>query len=273
MSVSQRSVINGRVNIRYNGRKGKASGCAQMGAKMQIAVCDDEKETRDMLAEKIRRFYPQAELIFFQSGEELLLCDIRPDILFLDIQMPGKDGMETARELRRKGQENIIIFVTASDDFVFEAFDVGAFHYLVKPFHNAKFAEVLFHAVKQYEARKELEAAGRKKESPSLVVISGGQHFTVYLEDIVYAEVFDRKVIIHTLDMDIEYYGKMKDLEKKAGDEFFRPHRAYLVNFRFIRKYDATTIYLKKGQALMAKQNYGEFVKRYLRYIQRKEGR
>lgn len=240
---------------------------------MQIAVCDDEKETRDMLAEKIRRFYPQAEVILYQSGKELLLCDTPPDILFLDIQMPEKNGMETARELRRKSRESIIIFVTASDDFVFEAFDVGAFHYLVKPFPNAKFAEVLFNAVKQYEARKELEETGRKKESPGLVVASGGQHFTVYLEDIVYAEVFDRKVIIHTLDMDIEYYGKMKDLEKKAGDEFYRPHRAYLVNFNFIRKYDTATIYLKKGQALMAKQNYGEFVKRYLRYIQKKEGR
>ncbi len=240
---------------------------------MQIAVCDDEKEARDMLAEKIRRFYPQAEITLYQSGKEMLLRDTRPDILFLDIQMPGKDGMETARELRRKSQECIIIFVTASDDFVFEAFDVGAFHYLVKPFHNAKFAEVLFNAVKQYETRKVLEKADRKKGSPSLVVTSGGQHFIVYLEDIVYAEVFDRKVIIHTLDMDIEYYGKMKDLEKKAGDNFFRPHRAYLVNFNFIRKYDATAIYLKKGQALMAKQNYGEFVKRYLRYIQKKEGR
>lgn len=78
--------------------------------------------------------------------------------------------------------------------------------------------------------------------------------------------------MLHTLDSDIEYYGKMKDLEKKAGDGFYRPHRAYLVNFRYIRKYDAATIYLEKGQALMAKQNYQEFVKRYLRYNQGQGG-
>lgn len=240
---------------------------------MQIAVCDDERETRNMLAEKIERFYPNAELLLYQSGEELLRADRQPDILFLDIQMAGKDGMETARELRRRKQKTILIFVTALDNYVFEAFDVGAFHYLVKPFDNGKFAEVLFNAVKQHEEQKKLENTARERETPNLTITTGGQHFTVDLEEIVYAEVFDRKVIIHTMDADIEYYGKMKDLEQKAGDDFYRPHRAYLVNFKYVRRYDAATIYLKKGQALMAKQNYKEFVKRYLRYVQKKEKR
>ena len=237
---------------------------------MQIAVCDDEKEIRDMFAEKIERLYPEADLLLYQSGEELLLSAGEPDILLLDIQMPGKNGMETAKELRRKNQKAIIIFVTALDDFVFQAFDVGAFHYLVKPFDDGKFAKILLNAVKQFEDRKKLERTGGKREKPSLMITTGGKHITVNLEDIVYAEVFDRKVILHTMDSDIEYYGKMKELEEKAGDEFFRTHRSFLVNFGFIRKYDATTVYLEKGQALMAKQNYGEFVKQYLRYNQRK---
>lgn len=203
---------------------------------MQIAVCDDERETRNMLAEKIKRIYPNAGLSLYRSGEELLRADRQPDILFLDIQMEGKDGMETASELRRRQKKIIIIFVTALDDFVFEAFDVGAFHYLVKPFHNGKFAEVLLNAVKRYEEQKKLESTVGEREISSLTITSGGQHFTVELEDIVYAEVFDRKVIIHTMDADIEYYGKMKDLEQKAGDEFYRPHRAYLVNFKYVRK-------------------------------------
>ena len=245
---------------------------------MQIAVCDDEKEIRDMFAEKIGKLYPKADLSLYQSGEDLLLSDSEPDILLLDIQMPGKNGMETAKELRKKyenqrfsyAKKPIIIFVTALDGFVFQAFDVGAFHYLVKPFDDGKFAEVLQNAVKQYEDRNKSESAGRKKEKPSLMITTGGEHISVNVEDIVYAEVFDRKVIIHTMDSDIEYYGKMKELEEKAGDEFFRTHRSFLVNFGFIRKYDATTVYLKKGQALMAKRNYGEFVKQYLRYNQRK---
>lgn len=234
---------------------------------MRIAICDDEKEIRDMLAEKIERFYPKADLLLYQSGEELLLPDTEPDILLLDIQMSGKNGMETARELRRKNKKTILIFVTALEDFVFQAFDVGAFHYLVKPFDDNKFAEVLGNAVKEYEDRKTDHSDQDKK---SLIIMTGGKHITVDLAEIVYAEVFDRKVILHTTHEDIEYYGKMKELHEKAGEDFYRPHRAYLVNFNYIRKYDATTIYLEKGQALMAKQNYRDFVKSYLRYNQRK---
>ena len=237
---------------------------------MQIAVCDDEKETRDIFTEKIRKLYPEADLSLYQSGEEMLLSDKEPDILLLDIQMPGKDGMETAKELRRKNKKAIIIFVSALDDYVFQAFDVGAFHYLVKPFDDGKFAEVLQNAVKQFEEIEKLEDAGGKREKPSLMIIAGGKHITVNQEDIAYAEVFDRKVILHTMDSDIEYYGKMKELVKKVGDEFYRTHRSFLVNFEYVRKFTATTVYLEKGQALMAKQNYGEFVKQYLRYNQRK---
>ncbi len=105
-----------------------------------------------MLTEKIERLYPKADLLLYQSGEELLLTDAEPDILLLDIQMSGKNGMETARELRRKSKKTILIFVTALEDFVFQAFDVGAFHYLVKPFDDNKFTEVLGNAVREYEA-------------------------------------------------------------------------------------------------------------------------
>ena len=59
-------------------------------------------------------------------------------------------------------------------------------------------------------------------------------------------------MILHTMDADIEYYGKMKELEEKAGVEFYRTNRSFLVNFEYIRKYDTATVYLEKGRALMA---------------------
>lgn len=225
---------------------------------MRIAICDDEKEIRRLLAEKIRALYPDSGLTVYKSGEELLLSHDRPDILLLDIQMPGRNGIETARELRARGVNSVIIFITALEEYVFQSFDVNAFHYLVKPFNKAKFAEVLASAARQ--------ASKARTDAPSLVITSGGKHILVEPDKIIYAEVFDRKIILHTAEEDIEYYGKMKELAKNLGDGFYRPHRAYLVNFAYIRKYDASTIFLEKGRALMAKQNYQDFVKSYLRY-------
>lgn len=237
---------------------------------MRIAICDDEKEIRELLAEKTAKLCPKADISLWQSGAELLAAKNKPDILLLDIQMQGKDGMETARELRGRDKTVIIIFVTALEDYVFQAFDVGAFHYLVKPFDDRKFAEVLQNALRQLADRERLPDSGSRKDAPDLVITAGGMHITVNISDIVYAEVFDRKIILHTMDEDIEYYGKMKELEKKAGEDFYRTHRSFLVNFGFVRKYDAATVWLKKGQALIAKQNYHGFVKAYLRYNQRK---
>lgn len=252
--------------FRYNKLKnGKGS------ERMQIAICDDEQEISNMIEEKVKKLYPKSNVLLYLSGEELLLSNSCPDILLLDIQMEGKNGMETAREFRKSHKNTILIFVTAFEEYVFQAFDVGAFHYLVKPFDNIKFEEILRNAIKELQDRKSRKITNSKKDMPSLLITTGGKHIAVDLEDIIYAEVFDRKVILHTTHTDIEYYGKMKELQAKAGDDFYRPHRAYLVNFKYIRKYNATTIYLEKGQALMAKQNYREFVKSYLRYNQRKE--
>ena len=125
---------------------------------MQIAICDDEKEIRNMLEEKITRMYPNSNLLSYQSGEELLLSGSSPDILLLDIQMTGKNGMETAKEFRKNRKNTILIFITAFEEYVFQAFDVGAFHYLVKPFEDKKFEEVLHKAALQVQQERQTPA-------------------------------------------------------------------------------------------------------------------
>lgn len=234
---------------------------------MRIAICDDEKNIRELIGNKVTKQYPEAEIVFFSSGEELLLSDWRIDILFLDIQMSGRNGMETAIELRQKNNDVIIIFVTAVEEYVFQAFDVGAFHYIVKPIDDTKFADVIHRAVNELNSQTQNR---KESEEKYLMIHNGGVHTKIEIEDIVYAEVFNRKVVIHKTDETIEYYGKMSALEALAGDGFFRPHRAYLINFKYVEKYDANTIYLEKGSVLMAKQKYPEFVKKYMKYIQKR---
>lgn len=234
---------------------------------MRIAICDDEEQIRADIAQKVRHIYPKEEVIAYPSGGELLSDKQIPDILFLDIQMPEIDGMETARQLRRANRKTILIFVTGIEDYVFQAFDVMAFHYLVKPFSEEKLQEVLKNAVEQYQSINKKPEHTKTRE---LLIKAGSTHIKVNMEEIVYAEVFNRKVIIHTTREDIEYYGKLSELEEQAGEDFFRTHRAYLIHYKYVDKYEATAVYLEKGMAIMAKQNYPKFVKHYLKYNQRK---
>ena len=202
---------------------------------MQIAICDDEVFMVQILEEKIKKLLPDAVIDKYLSGDELIASGSKPDILFLDIQMPGMDGMETAKVLRQDNEDMILIFVTAAEEYVFQAFDVGAFHYLVKPFSDEKLKEVVTKAVHNIKRSSRLE-----KDEKYIMVQTAGSHIKIFLRDIVYAEVYNRKVIIHTRSTDIEYYGKLQELSDMAGTDFFRTHRAYLVHFKYVEKYDAT---------------------------------
>lgn len=232
---------------------------------MRIAICDDEKSVAQILEKKVKKRLPDATVELYLSGEALVASGCRPDLLFLDIQMPGMDGMQTAKILRRNNEDMVLIFVTAVEEYVFQAFDVGAFHYLVKPFSDEKFDEVLKRAVQMVGKN-----AQKEPDEKYMMVQSAGSHIKVFFRDIVYAEVYNRKVIIHTRSTDIEYYGKMRDLSEMAGTDFFRTHRAYLVHFKYVERYDAGCVTMENGTALIAKQNYPEFVKQYLKYNQRK---
>ena len=235
---------------------------------MQIAICDDELSIGQILEEKVKKLLPDAVTRTYVSGDDLIASGFAPDILFLDIQMPGIDGMETARILRRKYKDMILIFITAIEEYVFQAFDVGAFHYLVKPFSDEKFEQVVRRAIASVRER-----TSDKADEKYMMIQLGGTHRKIFLRDIVYAEVFNRKVMVHTRDADIEYYGKLQDLADLAGADFFRTHRSYLVHFKYVVKYDAGCVTLVNGTAMIAKQNYPEFVRQYLKYNQRKGSR
>ena len=232
---------------------------------MRIVICDDEEKVREILLRKVGTAFPEDTIDTFSSGENLLKASEVPDILLLDIKMPGISGMEVAKRLRERTDKTVIIFITGEEQYVFDSFDVQAFHYLVKPFSDQKLEEVL------NKAKELITKEKRQPEKKYVMVNSGGSHIRICLSDVIYAEVFNSKVIVHTTDSDIEYYGRLTELEKLAGEDFFRTHRAYLVHLKFVKKYDATNVYLKKGQALVSKQNYPKLVKKVLDY-NRREG-
>lgn len=86
---------------------------------MYIRICDAGKEIRELIKGKVNKYYPAGDMVSYKSGQQVLDALQLPDILFLDIQMPGIDGMEAAWRLRRRNRQMIIIFVTVMKDYVF----------------------------------------------------------------------------------------------------------------------------------------------------------
>lgn len=229
---------------------------------MRIAICDNEVRGRERIRTLLEKEFSQAQRSEFDSGMKLLEAvekGYQPDIVLLDIAMDGMNGMETARRLKELS-DVILIFVTGVKEQVFEAFDVGAFHYLMKPVDEAKLTDVLTRAVQ--------EADKRQSAPRYLLVKAAGNHRRIPVEDILYVENQGRKVILHTKHENIEYYERMNHLEEVLGKGFYRCHRGYLVALSAISGYNNTGILINQGDTIyLAKQKYSEFVKIYSRFL------
>lgn len=229
---------------------------------MRIAICDDDARGRERIRTLLEKEFSQAQTREFDSGMKLLENveeGWQPDIVLLDIAMEGMDGMETARRLKERS-DAILIFVTGVKEQVFQAFDVGAFHYLMKPVDQNKMTDVLKRAVQEVEKRQTTPRY--------LLVKTEGSHRRVPVEDILYVENSGRKVILHTRTGCLEYYERMNHLEEVLGEGFYRCHRGYLVALSAVDGYDHESITVAGGEKIyLAKQKYSEFVKLYCRFL------
>ena len=206
----------------------------------------------------------------YTSAGDCLADHREIDLLFLDIELApsGPDGMALARKIRERtlGTQPVIIFVTGYDRYVFDAFDVCAFQYLLKPVDEEKFAQVFARAVEQIMANRETPQRGRV-----LTLQSANTSRTIPLDTIYYIESSDHKVVLHLRDGEFTYYAKIRDLELELQDQFFRIHKGYLVNLSYVDGYSKTEVTLTNGEKLLlSKYKYQDFVKAYLHFL--KEG-
>lgn len=228
---------------------------------IHIAIVDDEKVIREQIKKMIEKKQIDCEIDTYGMGEELLKAGRGYDIVFLDIQMQGMNGIDTAKALRKKTDNTVLIFITGVKEYVFDAFDVSAFHYLIKPIEESKFRTVYDRAV--------LEAGKKKHHSMGqLFVKTRSRNVTLEQSDILYIESRAKKVEIHTRNDIMEAYAGIGELEKQLTENFYRCHRGYLVNMAFISEYSSDSITLNNGETIfLTKEKYGEFVKVYMRYL------
>ena len=237
---------------------------------IRIAICDDEPNMRNLLAGLVRRQDPACEITQYEDSLAYLRDEREHDLLFLDIELGSSEtpdamnGMELAGKLRGLPlrRQPVIVFVTGYDRYVYQAFDVEAFHYLLKPVDEARFAEVFS------KAAEKIASLNRQRAAP-LVIEFAGSNRVVALQDIYYIESRGHKLLLHLKDGSLEYYGKMSELEAKLEGLFARIHRGYLVNLSYVEEYTRSEAILRNGvRLIISKRKYDAFVKAHLRFLQ-----
>jgi two-component system, LytTR family, response regulator LytT len=215
-------------------------------------IVDDEKPAREELAFLLKSF-PEINLIGLgKNGVEgvNLIKEHSPDLVFLDVQMPGLDGFGVLKKLvERKLKMPHVVFATAFDHYAVQAFDVNAVDYVLKPFDKARIAKAIQRAKKKMESQtsstERLEqlvnqlGAGKPATQPSKVLVRSQQRLLlVDAEDLVFASIEGGLISVTARDVEgSSNYRTLEELHAALDSEsFWRPHRSYLVNIHHIKE-------------------------------------
>lgn len=224
---------------------------------MKVAICDNDRLICEDIERLIYKINPEISTQIFTSSLELM--DSSDDFAIYLLDIKGIRGLDIARSIRNRHSECIIIFLTGYREYMEAAFDVNAFHYLVKPINPERFTTIFTRAVNEAE---------KFQTDRQLLLKVRDIYCTIKVNDILFVESSNKKVIFHTNAKAYEVYGTMDSVQDSLGNDFYRCHRCYLVNLAKISAYNSQSIELINGDSLMlAQRKYSDFVKTYLRYV------
>lgn len=214
---------------------------------IKIGICDDDKN----IVSKIKTYideYPKEAFIIntYNSGEELLNLNEKFDVIFLDIDMVGIDGIETAKRLRIYDKDVKIIYVTSYSDYRNLAFKVHAFSYLNKPINK----EEIFNELDEI-----ILYSNNNKEEELLLFDTNEGIIRIKPSDIYYFEYIDRKVKIKAVNKTYIIKEKITNIAKKMESyDFVMPHKSFTVNLYHIKSIKAYDIYIVDGSIIPLSQ-------------------
>lgn len=208
----------------------------------RIAVCDDSEADIAYISSLVKKWADKSghpvSIKSFCSGEEFLFMYAEEsdyDILLLDIEMGGMDGVSMARRLRKENDTVQIIFITGYMDYISEGYDVSALHYLMKPVDEKKLFSVLDRAKEKLI-----------KNEKVLSLCSSGEMTRLPVYQIRYADVLGNYVTIHA-GYDVTVRMTLGELEKQLDERFYRVGRSAIINLSYISRVTRTEIILSDG--------------------------
>ncbi len=232
-----------------------------MSEQVTVAICDDEERILPYLARRItevfRRYHISVMTEAYCSPAELgkkLDEGGAYGLYFLDIDMPGLDGLTFARQLLSVQPDAVLIFVSAKEEYVFQTFQVHPFSFIRK----SRFEEDLEETIRDLSSRYP-----PKEKTECELLDELGHPFTLSLTDTLYLEAKDKYVNIVTVDGGFYVRGTLSELEKALKEErFIRIHKSFLVNLRAIYAIKYSKVILDNGQELPLSRNKVAEVKR-----------
>lgn len=240
-----------------------------------IVIIDDDKKASDNLKERIESFQQSGKCEFsiriYSSGKKYLEENIDTDILFLDVEMPEMNGIEIAKEVRKKSKKTAILFCTNYQQFAINGYEVNAIGYMVKPVSDYSLTLNLTHALRYLEEIK--ESQNRKIQLKSFQGI-----IVLELKDILYVEVKKHNLFFH-LTPDSNYQenpvkvrGSMDEISKPLYDfSFSKVGQSFLVNLSHIKKTRSDKILMEDGTELPLSRIYKpSFLEDFTQYLIRK---
>lgn len=236
---------------------------------IKIAFCDDDvsvlDEMQGFLDQYCRERKRSQEIIHtvFQSPVDMMVKieqGIRFDILFLDILMPGQNGIETAAEIRSYDKNIKIIFLSSSAEFAVQSYTVEAYLYLLKPLRWEAFLQVIDSVLEKYELERESR----------LILHCKNGITSLDPERLEYCEVIHHTLLFHlSCGKVLESTGSLDELSRrlKPHGYFLRPHRSYLVNLGYIQSisYKAITMF-SQAEIPVPRGKYKEIKDAFLEY-------
>ncbi len=215
---------------------------------IKVGICDDEQKFLSQMEKEIgelaKKYHYEIQAELYSDGGELLEDfekGIGFDLIFLDIEMARVNGIETARKIREKDYHMLIVYVSSYDEYLMQLFEVEPFRFLKKPLQKEQLEDVFIKAQKRIEEKKKSYYRFQ----------TGKTMMQILQKDILFFESAGRKVIIHTMEKQYEYYDKLDKVEEKLeGSRFLRIHKAYLVNVDNIEAFQYERVALIDGTLL-----------------------
>lgn len=229
---------------------------------LSIAVVDDEAAVTGEIAALIGEFgkanNKNFEVKTYRDGMDIISVNEFPDIIFLDIEMKNLDGMRAAREIRKRDEYCVIIFVTRMAQYAIEGYEVSALDFIVKPVTRETFF---------YKFARAVEAAEKHGQKVISITSNGGKR-KVFISDINYVEVVNHKVLYHLNSGVIEVWDSLKSVcEKLEPYGFALCNSCYLVNMSKVKSFEGGYVQICDEQLKISRQKREKFLKKLAEFF------